>query len=244
MPKELETPDVKGPPLISEEYAFRHQLTFSWGQFFCWQKNQYIIFIDRSVESSNNNFWLMNRDRFIWEYLDLPWPRSVKRCLSMWYAKMGHTWKTAAIYGEIVSFKEGIYRPHLETLLKIMLVQNEGFTAEAQRTQRNHFFVWRWEAAKQKAFCRVDTSLILGAIAIKKVRSYSRREDVSDPIAVSRLDQKGSLPQRSPRLCGRPDFERGECQSKSPMKSAEVATKSTDFGQQWLKIAIFFTSFY
>jgi hypothetical protein len=42
----------------------------------------------------------------------------------------------------------------------------------------------------------------MGAIAIERARFSSRREDVSDPIAVSRLDQNKSSPQRSSRLSG------------------------------------------
>ena len=33
-------------------------------------------------------------------------------------------------------------------------------------------------------------------------------KQVSDPIAFSRLGQKKNVPQRSPRLCGNPDFEK------------------------------------
>jgi len=43
------------------------------------------------------------------------------------------------------------------------------------------------DTAKQKGFRPFNTSLIIGAIAIKRVRSSSRRDGVFDPIALSRL---------------------------------------------------------
>jgi len=46
------------------------------------------------------------------------------------------------------------------------------------------------DTAKQKEFRPFNASLIIGAIAIKRLRSSSRRDGVFDPIAVSRLDQK------------------------------------------------------
>jgi hypothetical protein len=47
---------------------------------------------------------------------------------------------------------------------------------------------------------------------ITTIRAYlpsSRRDEVSDPIGISRLDLNKHFPLRSLRLCGKPDFERG-----------------------------------
>jgi len=87
------------------------------------------------------------------------------------------------------------------------------------------------DTAKQKGFRPFNASLIIGAIAIKRLRSSSRRDGVFDPIAVSRLDQKKTS-QRPLRLCGEPDFEMRKYQSKSPMKSTEAAINSGFLGQQ------------
>jgi len=44
---------------------------------------------------------------------------------------------------------------------KVQISSNYGnFTAEARRAQRNDFLVWRGEAAKQKAFVHVKTTII------------------------------------------------------------------------------------
>jgi len=51
---------------------------------------------------------------------------------------------------------------------------------------------------------------LIGAVAIKRFRSQSRREEAFDPIAVSRLDQK-KISLCDLRACGEPDFGRGEC---------------------------------
>ena len=50
-------------------------------------------------------------------------------------------------------------------------------------------------------------------------RFWSRRDEVSDPIAISRLNQKKILPLGSLRLRGEPGFENSASPSKSSIKS-------------------------
>jgi hypothetical protein len=59
-----------------------------------------------------------------------------------------------------------------------------------KRGRRESIFCLAGDTAKQKGFRPFNASLIIGAIAIKRLRSSSRRDGVFDPIAVSRLDQK------------------------------------------------------
>ena len=61
----------------------------------------------------------------------------------------------------------------------------------------------------------------------------SSRDDVSGPIAVSRLDQKKSTSQRSPRLCGEPEFKRSRFESKSSIESMWLPKTFAHLGQQW-----------
>ena len=64
------------------------------------------------------------------------------------------------------------------------------FSPQRRRGRRESIFCLAGDTAKQKGFRPFNASLIIGAIAIKRLRSSSRRDGVFDPIAVSRLDQK------------------------------------------------------
>jgi hypothetical protein len=88
-----------------------------------------------------------------------------------------------------------------------------GFSPQGRRERRESIFCLAGDTAKQKGFRPFNASLIIGAIATKRLRSSSRRVGVFDPIAVSRLggrsrygaakarlDQKKNLPLRSPCL--------------------------------------------
>jgi len=68
---------------------------------------------------------------------------------------------------------------------------------------------------------------LIACIAFKESRFYGPRGAVSDPIVVSRLDQKKDLSQRPPRLCGKPGFE--NC-SLYIVKCALFIVHSSSFG--------------
>jgi len=90
----------------------------------------------------------------------------------------------------------------------ITLIRNEFLTAETLRAQRS-IFCLAGRYRQTKRFLSFQYKLIIGAIAIEWVRSYSRRDGVSDPIVPPKagLDQNKICPQRPPRLSGGPDFE-------------------------------------
>jgi hypothetical protein len=66
------------------------------------------------------------------------------------------------------------------------------FPPQGRRGRRESIFCLAGDTAKQKGVRPFNPSLITGALAIKRLRSSSRRDGVSDPIAVSRLDQKNT----------------------------------------------------
>jgi len=83
------------------------------------------------------------------------------------------------------------------------------FSPQRRRGRRESIFCLAGDTAKQKGFRPFNASLIIVAIAIKRVRSSSRRDGVSDPIAVSSPSQRLSEPaadwiRRNPLsdLCG------------------------------------------
>ena len=66
------------------------------------------------------------------------------------------------------------------------MVQNNVLTAEPQRT---HFFVWRGDTAKQKPAV-LEQQAFLVPLSVENTLVLFRGDEVSDPIAVSRSNQK------------------------------------------------------
>jgi hypothetical protein len=91
-----------------------------------------------------------------------------------------------------------------------MLVQNRIFTADAEDAEKA-FFCLAGDTAKQKGFRPFNASLIIGAIAIKRLRSSSRRDGVFDPIAVSVLRSRRGVYEVFLRLDPTPVVHRFQC---------------------------------
>ena len=101
--------------------------------------------------------------------------------------------------------------------MKIALVQNRILTAESQRTRKVIF-------------------LSVGEMPTDKKHS-GRRGTVSDPIPRDAgLDQKKNLPQRPPRLCGKPDFEKRVESLFSKQCKKQCQNYTNDYGSDNWKI--------
>jgi len=117
------------------------------------------------------------------------------------------------------------------------LLSKISFSPQRRKGRREVFFCLAVRGRQTKSLPSSYDRTTEGRDGYKEISILPRRDAVSDPIAVSRLrgrshfvaakarlHQKKNLPLRSLRLCGEPDFQRGQRESKSPMKSTQAPT--------------------
>ena len=76
--------------------------------------------------------------------------------------------------------------------LTVTLVQNRFFTTESQRTQRDNFYLAGRYRQIKSLLSLQNRDPTLCQSPVRRLRFYSRREGIYDPIAASRLDHNKS----------------------------------------------------
>jgi hypothetical protein len=95
-----------------------------------------------------------------------------------------------ALFFEILLRK--VARDLKEISYTITLVQNSFFTTESQRAQRDNFYLAGRYRQIKSLLSLQNRDPTLCQSPVRRLRFYSRREGIYDPIAASRLDHKKS----------------------------------------------------